>query len=95
MPAYLFVHSTIHDPARFDEYRAASAPSVEQFGGRLLVAGAVVESLEGNHAHRRAVVFEFPNTDAVRRWYASSEYRAVMQLRAGTGEFAFILVESF
>jgi uncharacterized protein (DUF1330 family) len=95
MSAFLFAHSTVNDTARFELYREASADSVARYGGRLLLAGVVTDVLEGTHANRRAVVFEFPDVEAIRAWYRSPEYRQVVGLRSGTGEFNLIVVDSF
>ena len=86
MPAYLVVQIEITDAQRWPAYRAAVGPLVEQFGGRYLVRGAEIEVLEGGHDGRRLVIFEFPSTEAIRRFWHSPEYAEVKELRAGAGD---------
>jgi uncharacterized protein (DUF1330 family) len=53
--------------------RALAQSSIEQYGGRYLVTGAVPDVPEGEWLpeKRLVVVVEFPSVDAVRRWYGS------------------------
>ena len=86
MAAYLVVQINITRPEAWPAYRAAVGPLVEQFGGRYLVRGAEVEVLEGSHDGRRLVIFEFPSTEAIRRFWQSPEYAEVKKLREGAAE---------
>lgn len=95
MPAFLIVHSTITDPARFQQYVSASEDSLAQFGGRYLLGGTAVEVLEGHHDKARTVIFQFPSEEHVRNWYSSPEYKKVKSMRDNTGEFDFVVVDSF
>ena len=95
MPAFLIVHSTITDPARFQQYVSAAEDSLAQFGGRYLLGGTAVEVLEGHHDKARTVIFQFPSEEHVRNWYSSPEYKKVKSMRDNTGEFDFVVVDSF
>ena len=95
MPAFLIVHSTVTNPEKFQEYVTASEESLKIYQGDFLLGGMVSEILEGNHDKARTVIFRFPSTELAKQWYDSDEYRSVKHLRENTGEFDFVLVDSF
>ncbi len=94
-PAYLVAHIEVHDPAGFDEYRTRVAPVVEAFGGRYLVRGGALETLEGGEQQRRVVVIEFPSMDAARSFYHSPAYAPVLQRRLDSAASDIVLVEGW
>ncbi len=94
-PAYLVAHIEVHDPAGFDEYRTRVAPVVEAFGGRYLVRGGALETLEGAEQQRRVVVIEFPSMDAARSFYHSPAYAPVLQRRLDSAASDIVLVEGW
>ena len=86
MPAYLIVQLKVTDPDKFARYREAVPGVVEAFGGRYLVRGPAVDVLEGTHDGRRVVLFEFPSTEAIKRFWNSPEYAKVKPLRQDAAE---------
>jgi uncharacterized protein (DUF1330 family) len=95
MPAYLVAHIDVHDPAVFAEYRTRVEPIIEAFGGRYLIRGGALETLEGAEQQRRLVVIEFPSLDAARAFYHSPEYAPVLQLRLASAASEVVLVEGW
>lgn len=93
MAAYVIAELEVTDPAGFEEYRQQVAPTIEQYGGRYLVRGGRVESLEGGWEPKRLVVVEFESLERAKQWYDSSEYREPMALRQRTANCRVILVE--
>jgi uncharacterized protein (DUF1330 family) len=82
MPAYVVGLNQITDPARFEEYRTKIEPMVARYGGRYLTRGENLRMPEGGYwAPERVVVIEFPNMAAIDAWYASPEYRPLIELR--------------
>ena len=77
MPAYFIVDNEVTDPAGFEEYRKQVPATVARYGGKFLVRGGQVQTLEGDWKPKRMVVTEFPNIEQARRWYDSEEYRAL------------------
>jgi uncharacterized protein (DUF1330 family) len=63
---------TIHDPARFKDYTALSAPAVHAAGGKYVVAGVRPEVLEGDFSAHRIVVVEFETAARARAFYHSA-----------------------
>jgi uncharacterized protein (DUF1330 family) len=93
MPAYFIVENEVTDLAGFEEYREQVPATVEKYGGKFLVRGGQVQTLEGDWKPRRIVVTEFPNIEQARRWYDSEEYRALKALRLRTARGSVVLVE--
>jgi uncharacterized protein (DUF1330 family) len=93
MAAYFIVDLEITDAAGFEEYRQLVPATIEKYGGRYLVRGGRVETLEGEWQPKRVVVLEFPTVEQAKRWYDSQEYRAPKALRFRTARSKMILVE--
>jgi uncharacterized protein (DUF1330 family) len=92
MPAYLIANLTVHDPARFAEYREKVAPMIAAFGGRYLVRGGAVAEVEGKPGLDRVVIVEYADMASLRRFYDSPEYAPLIALRqsASTGDVALV-----
>ena len=73
------------DRAAWAAYLALAPATIHRYGGRYLVRGGDVDVLEGDWSPHAVVVVEFPDRDAVARWYASPEYAEALTVRAGSG----------
>ena len=93
MPAYFIVDNEVTDSAGFEDYRKQVPATVEKYGGRFLVRGGQIQTLEGDWKPRRIVVTEFPSIEQARRWYESEEYRALKALRSRSARGSVVLVE--
>ena len=93
MPAYFIVDNEGTDSAGFEEYRKQVPITVEQYGGRFLVRGGQIQTLEGDWKPTRIVVTEFPGIEQARRWYDSKEYRPLKALRSRSARGSVVLVE--
>ena len=93
MPAYFIVDNEVTDPAGFEEYRQQVPITVAHYGGRFLVRGGQIQTLEGDWKPTRIVVTEFPSLEQARRWYDSEEYRALKALRSRSARGSVVLVE--
>jgi uncharacterized protein (DUF1330 family) len=93
MPAYVIVETDIHDPAQYEQYKAASPASVAGGGGRFLARGGELAVLEGDWSPSRLVILEFPDLDAARAWYDSESYQEVRRLRDGAARLNMVAVE--
>ena len=93
MAGYVIVQILgVKDQAGFDEYRSKAAATVEQYGGKFLVRGGEVQTLEGDW-QGRPVIIEFASTARAREWYDSAEYRPLAQLRQRCADTVAIIVE--
>ncbi|TJW06896.1 MAG: DUF1330 domain-containing protein [Mesorhizobium sp.] len=93
MPAYVISDVTIRDAEAIEAYRTRAAASIVQHGGRYLVRGGQVETLEGNWNPGLLIVVEFPDMERARRWYGSAEYAAALKLRDAALGHNLILAE--
>lgn len=93
MSAYVVVQVDIKDPERYDQYRQMVPSTLEQYGGRFLVRGGQVETLEGSWHPSRFVVIEFDSTEQAKAWWSSVEYRPAKELRQQTSHTEMILCE--
>lgn len=93
MAAYVLVDVQIHDPSVYAEYRQLTPASIAAYGGRFVVRGGAVETLEGDWTPERIVVLEFPSAAQARAWWTSAEYAGAKALRQRSATTRMILVE--
>ena len=93
MPAYLICRIHITDSKRYDEYKKLTPAAIAKHGGRFLVRGGPVTTLEGPDEPDRVVVIEFPTLDRAKAFWTSPDYAAAKALRAGAATGQFIVVE--
>jgi uncharacterized protein (DUF1330 family) len=93
VPAYVIVETDVHDPERYERYKAASPEAVHAGGGRFLVRGGELAVLEGDWAPPRLVVLEFTDLEAATRWYESERYQEAKRLREGAAHLRVVAVQ--
>ena len=93
MPAYIIVQVEVHDPVRYEDYKPMVPPSLVPYGGRFVVRGGKVETLEGDWSPKRFVMVEFPTVEQAKAWWASPEYKDAKALRHATAKSEMIVVE--
>lgn len=93
MPAYVIAEVDVTDPVGFEEYRKQVPATVAKYGGRFLVRGGSLETVEGDWRPKRLVVAEFPSLEQARRWYDSPEYKDPKAIRLRTSKSKILLVE--
>lgn len=93
MPAYVIVEIDVHDPSLYEHYKALTPATLAQYGGRFIVRGGEVDSLEGDPPAGRVVVLEFANHAAAKRWWSSPEYEAAKTLRHQAAATRLFVVE--
>jgi uncharacterized protein (DUF1330 family) len=95
MPAYVIARVEVRDWDRYRQYMKHTPAVIAKFGGRFIVRGAEIHTLEGAPDPRRIVIIEFPSLDDARAFHASDDYAPVKALRDGAGEGQFIAVDGF
>lgn len=95
MPGYLIANVEVTDAAGFDEYRDKVSPLIAQFGGRYIVRGGEVRTLEGRLPIRRLVVLEFPSVEAAQRFYDSPEYQPILKIRLASTRSDVVLAAGY
>jgi uncharacterized protein (DUF1330 family) len=81
MAAYVISDTEPQDPQAWATYVALAPATIARYGGRYLVRGGRIETIEGSWAPKAIVVVEFPDADAVKAWYASPEYAEALKVR--------------
>jgi uncharacterized protein (DUF1330 family) len=67
--------------------------TIAKYGGKFVVRGGTVETLEGRWDPQRLVILEFESAERAKQWWASEDYREAKQLRQRTAETQLIVVE--
>jgi uncharacterized protein (DUF1330 family) len=93
MPAYVVVQVTVNDATPYEGYKTLAPPSIAAHGGKYLVRGTPVETLEGTWHPSRFVILEFPTAAAARAWWSSEHYKPAKAIRHASAETEMILVE--
>lgn len=93
MSAYVIVNITVHDPARYEEYKRLAPPSISAYGGRYVARGGPVDVCEGDWTPARLVVLEFPSLERARAWWASPEYAPAKALRQSCADAQLVITE--
>lgn len=93
MPTYVVVEIEVLDEERYETYKQLAPPAIAAYGGRYLVRGGKVETLEGSWSPKRLVILEFPSVDQAKTWWASTEYERAKALRHATARSRMIVVE--
>jgi uncharacterized protein (DUF1330 family) len=86
--AYLIADMESANEERFNGYGRKAAEVTKQYGGRVLVVGGAPHVLEGVWTPHFMIVIEFPTLHDLRRWYDSTEYRALIPLRRNATKYS-------
>ncbi len=93
MAAYIIFEVDVKDPERYAKNRDLIQATLEPYGGRFLVRGGNVESLEGSWEPSRLVIIEFPSLNKAKQWWGSDLYKPAKQSRQETTHTEMILAE--
>jgi uncharacterized protein (DUF1330 family) len=91
MAAYFIAQYLVKDPALYGEYQKGAGPTIASHGGELVTFDIAAETIEGTPPGAQTVILKFEDTAAVKAWYQSTDYQAVVGKRlAATDGFAVI-----
>lgn len=93
MPAYVIVDIQVTDPVGYEEYKKLAPASIAQYGGKYIVRGGAVETLEGDWQWNRFVMLEFESVARAKEWHDSVEYRPAGEMRRQYAKSKMIVVE--
>jgi len=93
MSAYVVVDLEVLDKEKFEEYKQLVPGTIQMYGGRYVVRGGNVETLEGSWHPRRFVVVEFDSIEKAKAWYESTDYAKPKEIRQACTRSNIILVE--
>jgi uncharacterized protein (DUF1330 family) len=92
MAAYVVVEIEVLDKDRYENYKQMVPPTLAPYGGRFMVRGGAVETLEGDWSPQRFVILEFPSVEQAKAWWASAEYAEAKALRQATARTQMLVV---
>jgi uncharacterized protein (DUF1330 family) len=93
MSAYLIAEIEVTDPAAYEDYRKQTPAAIAKYGGKFLVRGGTVESMEGGWVPKRLIVVEFPSMEQALKFYRSPEYTPLIALRQRAARSKLIIAE--
>ena len=93
MSAYVIVEIDVVDPSGYEEYKKLAGATGEKYGGKYIVRGGPVETLEGDWKPKRIVVLRFDSMQRAKDWLNCEEYREPRKMRHRTAKTKMIIVE--
>lgn len=93
-PAYYLSEFELTDPEGIKPYSAAVESTFTPFGGRYVVRGGKVASLEGEPT-KRVIMIEFPNMEMAQAWYDSPKYQEIRPIRHQSAKSRVFIMEGF
>ena len=93
MAGYIIADVEVTDPEAYERYKASVLAPLTAYGGKFLVRGGRVETLEGDWEPNRIVVLEFESAERANAWWDSQEYAEPKRLRQSASVTKMILVE--
>lgn len=95
MAGYVVANVSIKNAEGYAGYSKQVPETVSRWGGRFIVRGGAIETLDGDWSPKRLVVIEFPDVETARNWYQSQEYQAIVPIRQANSEGGLVLVEGY
>jgi uncharacterized protein (DUF1330 family) len=93
MSAYVILDLSIHDPQEIINYQKLAPQSFADFGGKIIVRGGQLTTLEGDWSSDRLVIVEFASVERAKEWYNSELYRKASVHRNKAATTRMIIVE--
>jgi uncharacterized protein (DUF1330 family) len=91
MAAYFIAQYVVNNPALYGEYQKGAGPTIAAHGAELVSLDVAAETIEGTPPGPQTVILKFEDVAAVKAWYQSAEYQAVVGKRLeATNGFAVI-----
>lgn len=82
MAAFFIVTTTVKDQDAYQAYIQSVGPTLSPFGGKAILRGKADCALAGELSHQTVGIIEFPDLEAIKDWYASEAYQALIPLRS-------------
>ena len=93
MSAYIIAEIDLTDAAAYEDYRKRVPDVIARYGGKYIVRGGKVESLEGGWSPKRIAVLEFPSMEQALKFYRSAEYAPLIKVRQKASRGKLVSVE--
>jgi len=93
MSAYVIAKVKVTDWDRYKDYMKLTPATIEKFGGKFIVRGGRLTTLEGAETTERIVLIEFASLEKAEEWYHSREYTEAKKKREGAATASFIAID--
>ncbi|MGD9183466.1 MAG: DUF1330 domain-containing protein [Desulfobacterales bacterium] len=93
MAAYMIARINVTDWDRYNEYIKVTPGIIAKYGGRFIVRGGEMVTLEGPEEKWRIVVVEFPDLQKAKDFYNSADYTDAKKIREGAALAQFVAIE--
>jgi uncharacterized protein (DUF1330 family) len=93
MAAYMIARINVTDWDRYNEYIKVTPGIIAKYGGRFIVRGGEMITLEGPEEKWRIVVVEFPDLQKAKDFYNSADYTDAKKIREGAALAQFVAIE--
>jgi uncharacterized protein (DUF1330 family) len=85
---YVIFQGNVADWDKYlNEYTPRAVETIEDHGGKVLIADDDPDVTEGDWDHHMTVVIEFPSVEDAREWYNDPEYEEVKPIRHEASEY--------
>ncbi|MDA9008746.1 DUF1330 domain-containing protein [Alphaproteobacteria bacterium] len=91
--AYLIAQIDVHDAEAYKGYTAHTPGIAAKHGGKFIVRGGKMDTLEGEAAPGRTIVIEFPSWDDASGFYNDPEYQKIIGIRWANATSRSLIVE--
>ena len=89
---YLVAHLRVHDKEGFEKFKQIAAPTIAEYGGKVLVREPNPDVREGKDLGI-ALIIEFETIDIARKFYESQKYQEAKVVRELASNTHLVLVE--
>jgi uncharacterized protein (DUF1330 family) len=93
MAAYILARVEVTDWDRYKEYVKETPKAIKKYGGKFIVRGGEMATLEGPEETRRLVLIEFPSLEKAKEFYYSQEYQKAKKIREGAALGQFLALD--
>ena len=93
MAGYVIADVDVHDLEALDEYHKIAGPSLEKYGGKVIVGAGPFDVMEGKWNPHRLVVIEFDSVERAKEWYNSEEFAPALAIRLQSATTDLIIVD--
>ena len=93
MAAYMIARINVTDWDRYGEYMQVTPGIIAKYGGRFIVRGGEMVTLEGPEEKWRIVVIEFSDLQSAKDFYNSADYSEARKIREGAALAQFVAIE--
>ena len=91
--AYVVGQVTVKDAEKWAEYQQKVPATFTPWGAEVVLKGKRLAELAGACPHGAVVVLRFPSADALRGWYDSADYQALVALRDAAADVVLTAYE--